>query len=176
MWSCLSRAASDDDVAFGFHRFNEESRLCRRRDAIAYVIGQSVDDARPFADRQHRRLDQRRQNGLNPRSGIRENGGERGTIRSDGFAGLVRQQARSGLAIVRGKAMLRAFKAPPHAIKPNPAIGVDQSLDHVGRGERLRDRRPKRTRQRRTPPRGADSVSADQGAASAVSASWPFSA
>ena len=68
------------------------------------------------------------------------------------------QQANGGLAIGERECVRTRRKSLPDTVKPDPAIGVDQSLDHIGCGERVSDRGPQSARQRRTASLYADSV------------------
>ncbi len=51
----------------------------------------------------------------------------------------MRQKPDRGFTVGRGNAMVGGDKALAQAIKPHPPIGIDQRLDHIGRGECVGD-------------------------------------
>ena len=112
-----TRAASDDDVALGGHRLGQALCLRARRNAVADVILEAIYDARAFADGEHRRFHQRRQERLHPRSGIGENRRQCWAILADRLAGFMRQQADSGFAVIGDQAMLREQEPSASAIE-----------------------------------------------------------
>ena len=98
--------------------------------------------ARPLADREDRRLDQRRQQRLHARGAVRQD-----RLQASGRSSPTVSPAScasSRIAASRscgGQNVLRCDQARADPIEPDRAIGIDQRFDHIVGVERVGDRR-----------------------------------
>jgi len=150
-----ARPAADEDVVVGAHGVRERAALAGREDPAAHVVIEREDDAGGLSESKDRRIDDRGNRRLKPRTpGRRQLGRERRAlgVELDQHFGGDKAQHPLGVRWRHGDARPDDPLADP--LHPDDAVGVEHHFDDARVVEQIGDR-AERALERAGAPRSA---------------------